>query len=143
MILPYHRLSIQYFFSYHKLHLQSPTMTVPDWQRKAQVALDHRDETLSHVSPKLGKLPNPLPLSSQGLPKLLLTEREFELTENYDAIALVDMMKSKKVSSEEVTRAFLRRAAIAQESVRSPPLFAVACYQCPKWKIFELTISIG
>ena len=102
------------------------SVVVPEfksWQDKAKSARDYRDATLSKVEPPLGPLPDPLPLSSQDLPKQLLTEREYELTQNYDAIVLLEMLRSKKVTSEELTRAFLRRAALAQYAVRSPASF--------------------
>ena len=87
------------------------------WVEKAKSARDYRDETLSKVDPPFESLPDPLPLSSQDLPKRYLTAREYELTQNYDAIELLEMLRSKKLSSEELTRAFLRRAALAQYAV--------------------------
>ena len=87
------------------------------WAEKAKGARDYRDETLSKVDPPLEPLTDPLPLSSQDLPKRYLTPREFELTQNYDAIELLEMLRSRKVTSEELTRAFLRRAALAQYAV--------------------------
>ena len=90
------------------------------WQDKAKSARDYRDASLKKVDPPLGALPEPLPLSSQELPKLLLTPREYELTQNYDALALLEMLRAKKVSSEDLVRAFLRRAAVAQYAVCPP-----------------------
>lgn len=87
------------------------------WQEKAQSVRDYRDTTLAKVEPPLAELPASLPLNSQDLPKQFLTEREYELTQNHDAIALLEMLRSKKVTSEELTRAFLRRAAFAQKAV--------------------------
>lgn len=94
-------------------------MASETWQQKAQGVRDYRDATLSKVEPALPKLADPLPLSSMGIPKQALTAREYELTSNYDALALLEMLRSKKVTSEELTRAFLRRAALAQQAVRS------------------------
>ncbi|EEH21528.2 hypothetical protein PABG_03744 [Paracoccidioides brasiliensis Pb03] len=71
----------------------------------AQTVRDYRDATPAKVDPPLGPLPNPLPMGSLDLPKQLLTAREYELTQNYDAIALLRMLP------------FLRRAAIAQYAV--------------------------
>ena len=87
------------------------------WVERAKSARDYRDETLSKVEPPFEPLPDPLPLSSQELPKKYLTPREYELTQNYDAIELIEMLRIKKVKSEELTRAFLRRAALAQYAV--------------------------
>lgn len=92
-------------------------MVLARWEERAKSARDFRDETLSKVDPPLGPLPDPLPLSSQELPKKYLTPREYELTQNYDAIELLEMLRTKKVTSEELTRAFLRRAALAQYAV--------------------------
>ncbi|EFW22322.1 hypothetical protein D8B26_000976 [Coccidioides posadasii str. Silveira] len=92
-------------------------MATVSWQQKAQSIRDYRDGTLAKVEPPLKDIPDPLPLNSQGLPRQYLTEREFELTQNYDAIALLEMLRTKKVTSEELTRAFLRRAALAQKAV--------------------------
>lgn len=99
-------------------------MAIEPWEQKAQAVRDYRDATLAKVDPPLAPLPDPLPLNSMDLPKQLLTAREYELTQNYDAIALLRMLRAKDVTSEELTRAFLRRAAIAQYAVRHP-IFAV------------------
>ena len=87
------------------------------WEEKAKQQRDFRDQTLSRVDPPLKSLPDPLPLSSQGLPKEYLTEREYQLTQNYDAIELLELLRTKKLTSEELTRAFLRRAALAQYAI--------------------------
>jgi amidase len=47
----------------------------------------------------------------------LLTEKELELTENYDATALIVLMSTGKVKSVDVVTAFCKRAAIAQQVV--------------------------
>ncbi len=93
-------------------------MALKPWEQKAKEARDLRYFTLSKVDPPFEKLPDPLPLSSQDLPKQYLTPREYELTQNYDAVELVEMLRTKKLTSEELTRAFLRRAALAQYAVR-------------------------
>ncbi|KAI5289976.1 hypothetical protein KEM54_002762 [Ascosphaera aggregata] len=77
---------------------------------------DYRESTLTKVDPPLGSLPSPLPGNVQGLAAAYLTERERELTEEYEAVELVKLMSSHKVTCEEVTRAFLRRAALAQRA---------------------------
>ncbi|KAH6714585.1 amidase signature domain-containing protein [Leptodontidium sp. MPI-SDFR-AT-0119] len=45
----------------------------------------------------------------------VLTLREHELTEKYDATALLEKMASKELTSLEVTTAFCKRAALAQQ----------------------------
>lgn len=47
----------------------------------------------------------------------LLTEREVEITESYDAQELLQMLAAGTISSVEVTTAFCKRAAIAQQLV--------------------------
>lgn len=91
-------------------------MTEP-WELKAKSARDLRDASLAKVDPPLKPLPDPLPVNSQVLAKEYLTEREYELTQNYDAIALIKLLQSRELKSEELTRAFLRRAALAQYAV--------------------------
>lgn len=95
-------------------------------QQKVERARARRDATLAKVEPKLDGLPSELPRSSQGLPAIVLTERELELTEKYDVMALLELLRSRKVSVEEVTRAFLRRAALAQAAV-SPSFLPLLC----------------
>ncbi|KAF2688416.1 amidase [Lentithecium fluviatile CBS 122367] len=45
----------------------------------------------------------------------LLSERELDLTTDYDATALVELMATRKAKSAEVVQAFCKRAAIAQQ----------------------------
>jgi Asp-tRNA(Asn)/Glu-tRNA(Gln) amidotransferase A subunit family amidase len=59
-------------------------------------------------------MPDVLPQNSQALPSLVLTQRELELTKNYSANELLVELRTKTLSSEELTQAFLRRAAVAQ-----------------------------
>ncbi|KAL4910303.1 amidase signature domain-containing protein [Aspergillus multicolor] len=49
----------------------------------------------------------------------LLTPREHELTENYDATSLLAQMSTGRVTSVEVTMAFCKRAAIAHQLTNS------------------------
>jgi hypothetical protein len=86
------------------------------FETKVAQALDHRAKSLAKVDPPLPKLPDPLPLNVRNLPDQLLSQREVELT-NLEATELIELMASKKASCEEVIRAFLRRAALAQELV--------------------------
>lgn len=88
-----------------------------NWQERAAVATARRDASIAKVEPKIEGLPVELPLSSQKLPVAVLTEREIELTKSYPVPQLLNALKERKVSVEEVTRAFLRRAAVAQEAV--------------------------
>ena len=47
----------------------------------------------------------------------ILTKKELDLTENYDATDLVKMMAERQVTSTEVVTAFCKRAAVAQQCV--------------------------
>ncbi|PMB70376.1 putative amidase [Beauveria bassiana] len=82
-------------------------------QQKIERARARRETGLAKVEPKLAALPAQLPRRSLELPSSVLTAREIELTEKYDVIELLAILKSREVSVEEVTRAFLRRAAVA------------------------------
>ena len=52
------------------------------------------------------------------LPRDVLTPRELNLTENYGITDLLALLRERKLTVEEVTRAFLRRAALAHAAVR-------------------------
>lgn len=93
--------------------------TLANWQEKAAWARDFRDKTLLKVEPPLAGIPSELPSNSQGLPAIVLTEREIEITEKYTVEELLNVLRRRKISVEEVTRAFLRRAALAQVAVSS------------------------
>ena len=47
----------------------------------------------------------------------ILTPRERELTERYDAVGLLDLMATRQATSEDVVRAFCKRAAVAHQLV--------------------------
>jgi amidase len=47
----------------------------------------------------------------------LLSKPELEITENYDATALAEALAKNQLTSEAVTRAFCKRAAIAHQLV--------------------------
>jgi predicted glycoside hydrolase/deacetylase ChbG (UPF0249 family) len=91
--------------------------TLANWQEKAAWAQDVRDKTMAKVEPPLIGIPADLPLSSQGLPALVLTDREIEITEKYTVEELLTVLRERRISVEEVTKAFLRRAALAQAAV--------------------------
>lgn len=86
------------------------------WKIKAQAARNNRDASLAKIDPPIQISRSTLPLSSQGLPIELLTPREYDLTANYSAVQLLNQLRNKSTSSEELTRAFLRRAAIAHHA---------------------------
>lgn len=88
------------------------------WEIRALEARRRRDEGLARTQPALEGLPSVLPQNSTGLAKVVLTARELELTEKFTASELLAKLRTRELSSEEVTRAFLRRAALAQVAVR-------------------------
>ncbi|KAF2159620.1 hypothetical protein M409DRAFT_60689 [Zasmidium cellare ATCC 36951] len=85
------------------------------WEAKAKGAREARDASLAKVEPAL-QLPDGLATSSQHLPVEHLTPREYDLTTNYSTLELLKKLRDKTLSAEELTRAFLRRAAIAQHA---------------------------
>lgn len=87
------------------------------WEVKVTQARAARDVRLARVDPPLENVPEELPLNSLGLPKAVLTARELEITETYTATQLLAALRERKISVEEVTRAFLRRAAVAHAAV--------------------------
>jgi hypothetical protein len=90
------------------------------WQEKAVWAQAKRSASTAKVSPKLVGVPewNNLPQNSRNLPKEILTPREIELTEHYSITELLHLLRTRAVLVEEITRAFLRRAALAHAAVR-------------------------
>ncbi|KAH6951047.1 amidase signature domain-containing protein [Ilyonectria sp. MPI-CAGE-AT-0026] len=85
-----------------------------DYKEIVSSARAKRDTSLAKVKPKLQGIPDKLPLNCQGLPKAILTPRKIEITENYSFTELLALLQERKIIVEEVTRAFLRRAALAQ-----------------------------
>lgn len=47
----------------------------------------------------------------------ILTEREISITEDNDAVDIVEKIRQQELTAEEVTVAFCKRAAIAQQLV--------------------------
>ncbi|KAL5337214.1 amidase signature domain-containing protein [Aspergillus crustosus] len=92
------------------------------WQQKAQ---RKRDELASKIPPewrvsseileKANSIDNILDLPRQTG---ILTARELDITDSSDATALIERLKSGELSAFEVTTAFCKRAAIAQQLTR-------------------------
>jgi amidase len=81
-------------------------------------ARELRDTSVARVEPPLASLPDPLPKNVMGIAKQVLTPEELNIT-SYDVPELLQALRQKVYSCETVTRAFLRRAALAQKLVRS------------------------
>jgi amidase len=101
------------------------------WQEVASDRQKHRDATLSHLDPPLPTIDN-LPSNTIALASKYLTAEELKITETLSE-NLVSQLAKGELSSVAVTKAFLRRAALAQLAVRyalsifSPPSLPTVC----------------
>lgn len=86
------------------------------WQDIAKNARDHRDATLATLDPPLPTLPDDLPLDVTHLPRELLTAEEVLITE-LTPEEIVERIAKKTFTAVQVTKAFLRRAGLAQKLV--------------------------
>ena len=91
-------------------------MTPKNWQEVATTAQDHRDASIAQVEPAVPDVPAKLPLDVTTLPKQFLSEAEVDITET-SAENLVASLAAGRISSVDVTKAFLRRAGLAQKLV--------------------------
>lgn len=85
-------------------------------------ALEIRDSSLSRIEPQLENIPEQPPKNVTKIANDVLTAKELEITA-LDAPELLQSIREKTYSCEEVTRAFLRRAALAQKLVNIPQSF--------------------
>lgn len=90
------------------------------WQETARQMQDYRDASLAAVEPAIPDVPPELSLNVTGIPQQLLSAREVEITETLPE-DLVTRMAAGELASTEVTKAFLRRAGLAQKLVRPSP----------------------
>jgi len=90
-----------------------PFKQLSTWQETARQMQEHRDSTVAAVQPPIPKVPEDLPLNVTHLPKELLTSREIELTESPPE-HLISELAAGRITATEVTKAFLRRAGLAQ-----------------------------
>ena len=90
-----------------------PFKQMSTWQDTARQMQEHRDATIAALDPPLPSLPDDLPLNVTGIPKQILTGREIEVTESSPEY-LLNALAGGLVTSTEVTKAFLRRAGLAQ-----------------------------
>lgn len=91
-------------------------MSKPSWQDVARQVQDHRTNTIAEVQPQIPDVPKNLPSNVTSIPRDLLSSREVEITESTTEI-LVASLATGKLTSREVTNAFLRRAGLAQKLV--------------------------
>ena len=98
-------------------------MATQPWQSIAQ---KHKDEAAAKI-PSAWRLPSEYTQNISenasnnvlDVPRRcgLLSAKQLEITENYDATALLQKIHSGQLTSYEVTEAFCIRAAIAQQVV--------------------------
>lgn len=86
------------------------------WQEVAEDRQKYRDATIKAITPGIPALPKELPLNVTGIPKQILTIEEVKMTE-MKVEELVPALAEGKLSAVDVTKAFLRRAAVAQALV--------------------------
>ncbi|KAF2454224.1 putative glutamyl-tRNA amidotransferase subunit A [Lineolata rhizophorae] len=84
------------------------------WEDVVKAAQAHRDETIAAVEPPVPDVPAELPLDVTPLPRQLLSAREVELTETPPE-ELAALLAKGQLTSVELTKAFLRRAGLAQK----------------------------
>ena len=95
-------------------------MTLVNWQQKAQAKQAEAAAKIPaewRLSPKALQQVSTSNDSVLDIPKTcgLLTPEEVAITENYDATALRDKLAAGELTSVQVTTAFCKRAAIAQQ----------------------------
>jgi amidase len=83
------------------------------WQEIAAEAQKHRDATIALVQPPLPPLPVPLPKNVTSIPATILTPEELQITESLPETLLRELVAGR-LTAVGVTRAFLRRAGVAQ-----------------------------
>ena len=86
------------------------------WQEIAKTAQEHRDASIARVEPAVPEVPQNLPVDVTGLPQELLSKAEISITESSPE-DLLAAIASGQLSCNLVTKAFLRRAGLAQKLV--------------------------
>jgi hypothetical protein len=86
------------------------------WQDVSADRQKYRDETIAAVEPALPDIKD-VPLNTIPLAKEVLTPEEIKITES-TVEDLVAQLSEGEISSVTVTKAFLRRAGLAQKAVR-------------------------
>ena len=91
-------------------------MATRPWQDIAKERETHRNEAVNQLQPPLPHVPHDLPVNVTKLPLSLLSAQEVRITET-PTEDLLAALASAKLTSVEVTNAFLRRAGLAQKLV--------------------------
>lgn len=91
-------------------------MDTLSWQDIAIRKQDHRNKSIAKLNPPVPNIPDELPRDVTGVPRDLLEAREVNITE-MSTEELVAALATGDLTSVEVTKAFLRRAGVAQKLV--------------------------
>lgn len=88
------------------------------WQDVAADRQAYRDSTIALIEPTIPEVTD-LPLNTIPLAKQVLTQEEIKITES-TVEELAPLLATGELSAVTVTKAFLRRAALAQAAVYLP-----------------------
>ena len=88
-------------------------MTGRPWQDIAKDAQEYRDSSIRRLEPAIPSVTEPLPIDVTRVPRDLLAKHELEITE-FPPEELIQKIAQGNLKSIDVTRAFLRRAGLAQ-----------------------------
>lgn len=86
------------------------------WQEVAADRQAYRNATITRIEPAIPDVTN-LPLNTLPVAKQVLTPEEIEITES-TVEDLAEKLAKEELSAVTVTKAFLRRAGLAQKAVR-------------------------
>ena len=97
-------------------------MEAESWEvlvHKKQLENDAKIPTAWRISEELTKISQTSDMNVLDVPRRsgILSARQLEITENYDATDLLAKIHGQEISAYEVTEAFCIRAAIAQQVV--------------------------
>ncbi len=86
------------------------------WQDIAREVQHYRDASIDRIQPPLLKLSSNLPANTHGIPKEVLSHEEIQITQTPPE-NLLSRLAAGELTAASVTRAFLRRAGLAQKLV--------------------------
>jgi hypothetical protein len=107
------------------------------WQEVAADRQRYRDETIAALEPALPDVKD-VPMNTIPLAKEVLTPEEIKITES-TVEDLAAQLTEGKITAVEVTKAFLRRAGLAQKAVRPTPIPARNTSDNPADKLYHRT----
>ena len=86
------------------------------WQDIARNVREYRDASIARIEPPIPEVPNQIPQNVTHLPKELLSKEEFAIV-SWSSDFLLSQLAKGRISSVEVTKAYLRSAGLAQKLV--------------------------